>query len=168
MVRSGGLFLLIVGAGIVTGGVLPRLWMVPVFLVGFASGFIALGTFGRVLRRGLGPVTRLQIAAIPAAILLQVLLIRAALQVFPDHDSRSFVLAILLAVGIHFLPFALAFGRLSALVAILCCANAMLGFLAPSIPLEVLWVIDGLVKMGCGVAMLRAPAAFLRATRAVG
>lgn len=165
-VRAGGLFLLIVGIGLVAGGLLGTALMFPVFLGGFGLGFIALGVFSGALERPLGKATLVQNLMIPAAILLEVVLVAGVFRLFPNPGSREFILAILFVVGVHFLPFAVRSGPLMLAVAGLCCANALVGWFAASIPIAVLWTADGAIKAIIGIAMLRAPLAYLRERQA--
>jgi hypothetical protein len=158
-VRSGGLFLVIVGAAIVAGGLLGPQWMYRVFAAGFGAAFVALALFRRRLTRPLGVLTRTQRLAMPAAISLEIALIILVLLVFradlAQGQTRNFTLAILLAVGVHFLVFALSSGPLMLWLAALCCANALLGMAMPTLPLAGIWIADGSLKLAVGIVMLR-------------
>jgi hypothetical protein len=166
-VRVAGLFLVIVGTAIVVGGLLGGQYLQTLFWIGFGGGFVAMGVFARPLRRPFGPYTRVQVASIPSAIVLEILLILAAVYLFQDQlahgQARGFILAILLAVGIHFVPFAISSGPLMLLLAVLCCANATVGFLVTAAPLVALWIVDGVLKIAVGIALLRTPAPVLPA-----
>jgi uncharacterized protein DUF6609 len=135
--------------------------MVSIFNVGFAAGFLALALFGRRLRQPLGSLTRIQILAIPAAIVLEVMLITIVVKVFQadlaQGHLRSYTLYTLLVVGVHFIVFAIPMGPLLLLLAALCIINATIGLLAPAVPVVAFWIIDGLLKVGVGIAMLWAP-----------
>jgi hypothetical protein len=152
-VRFGGLFLLIAGSAIAAGGLLGDQLAVPVFWGGFGAGFLALALFARRLRGAFGRLSTAQILSIPAAIVLEIVLIMIVLKV--SRDPRELTFAILFVVGLHFAVFAVASGPLCLLVAALCCVNALLGVLVPSIPVATLWLTDGLIKAGVGIAMLR-------------
>lgn len=160
-VRSGGLFLTIVGSGITVGGLLGERVTLPVFYGSFAAGFIALSFFGERLRAPLGRVTKRQGRAMLAAIILEIVLIVAAVVVFNDDlahgQLRRFLLSILLAVGIHFFVFAIAQGPLMLLLGSLCIINAAIAWAIPTIPITVVWILDGLIKIGVGISMLRTP-----------
>lgn len=155
--------MLIVGTGILAGGLLGKAVMFPVFLAAFVLGFVALGVFSAPLERPLGKATRAQNLVIPAAILLEAVLVVGVFRLFPDPASREFILAILFVVGLHFVPFALRSGPLCLAAAGLCCANALAGWFVAWIPVAVVWTADGLIKAVIGIAMLRAPLAYLRA-----
>lgn len=133
--------------------------MMPAFLGGFAAAFVALALFRRRLSRPLGALSRRQRLAMPAAIVLELALVAIVLHLFQPElaqgQTRNCIFAILFAVGIHFTVFAISSGPLCLLLAALCCGNALAGLLAPAIPLELLWILDGLMKLGVGIAMLR-------------
>jgi len=143
-----------VGSGIVIGGLLGRAWMFPVFTAGFVGGFVAM-PIGRRVLRPLGRITPMRVLVIPAAIVLEIALISVVAHLYPV-DSHSYIPAVLFVVGIHFLVFTPLSGPLCVLLALLCCANALVGLLVPSVPLLTLWIADGVIKTCIGMAMLRA------------
>jgi hypothetical protein len=158
-IRGGGLFLVIVGMGLIVGGLLGEGRMVKLFYLSFLAACIALAVFGRRLRGSLGTPTQQQILSIPAAILLELILIVWVGHVFHGHpgQERSYILWLLLVIGIHFIVFALSMGPLMLLVAGLCILNAAVGLLLPAISVVVFWILDGAIKLVVGSLMLRAP-----------
>jgi hypothetical protein len=154
MVRAGGLFILIMGAGVVLGGVFPR--RRRAFLIaGGAVATIAIVVFAGTLTAPLGAPTRLQIWFLFGAILAEAVLVRVAVARYQSRGERSLLLAILFVVGLHFLPMAVAFGPLCAALGVAAGANAAVGlWLRPSLPLDRLWLIDGWIKIAFGALML--------------
>jgi hypothetical protein len=68
--------------------------------------------------------------------------------------ERSLLLAVLLAVGLHFLPMAVAFGPMCALLGLTLCGSAGIGlWLRTDVPLNRFWASDGLIKMAFGSIM---------------
>jgi drug/metabolite transporter (DMT)-like permease len=112
MIRSGGLFVLFVGLGIVTGAILGENHFLVPLLVGAGVAFAAQNVFRNRLVRPLGTPTRTQVAAIVGAIVLEIILTGIVAYAFDFRQTRSFWLWILLVVGSHFLIIAAAQGRL--------------------------------------------------------
>lgn len=160
-VRAGGLFLLVVGAFILVGAGVGPQGFATLFYTGLGAGLLAFVLFGgRLCRpRGAFARTRAQLLAIPAAILLEValiLLVQWLLKGQLAHgQTRSLDVGTLLAVGAHFAVFAILFGPLLLLLTALCCANALIGLLFPTVPLMALYAVDGAIKVATGIAMLR-------------
>ena len=151
MVRSGGLFLALVGLGLI-GGVLfsgnaPVNYVV--FFVGVALGVVALMFAGPL---SFGSPTRIQVAALVAAVALEVVLLNIQGRMLPQGTDESVRwLWISMIVGVHFLPMAISFGpRLLALGAI-CIANAIVGLLLPAVPYEAFGLFDGFAKLAFGI-----------------
>jgi FtsH-binding integral membrane protein len=155
LVRSGGLFLLLIGAGIVAGALVGGREPVhrPIFFAATVVGFTALFAFAK--RLSYGPPTRKQIVALVVAIALEVILLTTLSVFLPKTTARDYWLWTLLVVGIHFLPMGYAFGPTIAALGGACIINAIIG-LASDIPFVVFGMMDGLLKMGFGFAMFRA------------
>jgi hypothetical protein len=157
MVRAGGVFIFIMGAGVVLGAVLPnrrRLFLI----VGAAVATIAIVFSAARLSAPFGIPSRLQIGFLFASIGAEAILVRVAVALYREAGERSLLLAILLAVGFHFLPMAVAFGPLCAALGVTLCVCAGFGlWLRSDIPLNRLWAADGLIKMAFGAIMFLAP-----------
>jgi hypothetical protein len=69
---------------------------------------------------------------------------------------------VLMIVGVHFVPMAVSFGPIFALLGGACIANAALGLLLPTAPYELFGFVDGALKVVVGAWALRSP---LRAVR---
>src|SRR5438132_10671432 len=154
MVRSGGLFVLLVGLGILAGAILGEHHLIPPLIAGASLAVIAQSVFRNRLVRPLGTPTRFQVMTLIGAIVLEMILVTLVAYAFHFHQSRSFWLWILLVVGIHFLIIAMAQGKLLVVLGVACVANAILGLWLPQVPLVVFWFIDGLMKIVVGAWML--------------
>jgi uncharacterized protein DUF6609 len=152
MTRPGGLFIAIMGVGVALGGAFPR-WRKALLALGAALAIIALIVVGPHIQAE-NP-SRLQVWFLFGSIALEVVLIRGAFALYKAHGERKLMLAILLAVGIHFVPMAGAFGPLCAVLAIFCMGNAAIGlYLSRPTPLKAFWTADGILKILFGAMMM--------------
>jgi hypothetical protein len=157
MIRAGGVFIFIMGAGIALGAFLPNRRR-SLLIIGAALATIAIVLLAAPLSAPFGTPTRLQLWFLFGSIGAEALLIRLAVSLYRKAGERSLLLAILFAVGLHFLPMAVAFGPVCAALGVTLCGCAGLGlWLKPGIPLNRLWAADGLIKMLFGAIMLLAP-----------
>lgn len=154
MVRAGGLFILIMGIGVALGGIFSaqrRLFLA----LGGGAATIAIVLSARVLSRPFGEPSHLQLWALGGSIVLEVVLIGYVVATYKKAGERILLLAILLAVGLHFLPMALAFGPLCVALGISAIANACFGlWVFRGARLKYIWLIDGRLKMAFGAFML--------------
>ena len=150
IVRSGGLFLLIIGAGLLaaiaaSGGAPVNH---GVFYAALAAALLSLFFAGRL---SFGSPTALQIGALVFALALQGALLvlqgRLLPPTTPEHIRWLWVSSI---VGVHFLPMAVAFGPRMLLLGGACIATALVGLALPSVPYEVFGIVDGALKVGFG------------------
>jgi hypothetical protein len=156
MVRAGGLFILVMGVGVVLGGLFPRGRKV-LLAAGGAAATIAITVGAAALSAPLGVPTRLQLWFLFGAIVAEAVLIGLAVARYKDRGERALLLVILFVVGLHFLPMAVAFGPFCAALGVAASANAAAGlWFKPSLPLNGLWVTDGLIKIAFGALMLLA------------
>jgi hypothetical protein len=155
MIRSGGLFVLLVGVGIVAGAILGEQHLLAPLIVGVCLALIAQSIFRGRLVRPLGTPSRVQVVALVSAIVLEIILTGVVAYAFHFRQSRGFWLWILLVVGGHFLIIAVAQGRRLLLLGVLCIANALTGlWLLPDVSLLIFWLIDGVLKIIIGGWML--------------
>lgn len=156
MVRAGGVFILIMGVGVALGAVAPtrrRLLLISGALV----ATIAIIGLAARLSAPFGTPTRLQVWFLFGSIAAEAVLVRVAVKLYLPAGERSLLLAILFAVGLHFLPMAVAFGPACAALGVTLCACAGFGlWLRPAIGLNRLWALDGIIKMAFGAAMFLA------------
>lgn len=106
-----------VRAGVVLGAVLPKRRRL-LLIVGAAVATIAIVFSAARLSAPFGIPTRFQIGFLFASIGAEAILVRVAVALYREAGERSLLLAILLAVGLHFLPMAVAFGPMCAALGI--------------------------------------------------
>ena len=154
MIRAGGLFILLMGCGVALGSIVPGRRRI-LLAAGAVVASVALVVFAPRLSAPLGRPTQLQVEALIGAIVFEVIAIRIAVARYRSAGERSLLLAILFAVGLHFLPMSLAFGPICAGLAVTSTASAAIGlWVAGSVPLNVFWAADGIIKLAFGAAML--------------
>lgn len=154
LVRGGGLFLVLVGISIVVGALRPSVretsWRTGLLVATVITTIAAPG-----LARTLGKPTLKQIVALVAAVVLEVVLIPVLIRATRHRGERTLVLSVLLAVGLHLVPMAVAFGPVVAGLGFLTMVNAAVGLWGlPQARLSQLWFVDGLLKVVGGAAML--------------
>ena len=153
MVRAGGMFITIMGIGVLLGALVPGRRRMLV-IVGAVVASIAIALSAARLSAPFGMPSALQIIFLVGSICLEGILIRVAVALYRSAGERSLLLAILFAVGLHFLPMAVAFGPLCAALAVTLCACAGAGlWLWQALPLNRLWASDGLIKIAYGAIM---------------
>ncbi len=86
----------------------------PLLMVAGAGATVAVLVFADQLTRPFGAPTAGQIEAIIGAIALEVALLGVVVVPYRRATERELLLAVLLAVGIHFIPMTLASGPLCA------------------------------------------------------
>jgi Family of unknown function (DUF6609) len=157
MVRAGGVFIFIMGAGVVLGALLPNRRR-SLLIFGAAVATIAMVFLAARLSAPFGTPSRLQLWFLFGSIGAEAILVRVAVALYRQAGERSLLLAILFAVGLHFLPMAVAFGPICAALGVTLCVCAGIGlWLRPGISLNRLWASDGFIKMAFGAIMLLAP-----------
>ena len=150
MIRAGGLFVMLIGAGIVTGALLGAAHIVAPLIAGAVGALFSLSVFRRRLTAPLGAPTRQQRRILFLSIVLEMLLCGLVAYVLRAAPPRVFWLWILVAVGAHFFLLAWAQGPLLLVLGLLCIVNAALGLWYTSIPFLVYWFIDGALKIISG------------------
>jgi len=154
MVRAGGVFIFTMGAGVVLGAFVPNRRR-SLLLLGAAVATIAMILSATRLSAPYGAPTRLQLWFLFGSIGAEAILIRIAFALYRNAGERSLLLAILFAVGLHFLPMGIAFGPICAALGLILCLCAGIGlWLMPGISLNTLWASDGCIKMAFGATML--------------
>jgi hypothetical protein len=157
MIRAGGVFIFIMGAGVVLGALVPNRRRL-LLIIGAAVATIAIVFLAARLSAPFGMPTRLQLWFLFGSISAEAILIRVAVASYRRAGERSLLLAILFAVGLHFLPMAVTFGPVCLLLGVALCVCAGIGlWLRPDSPLNMLWASDGLIKMAFGAIMFLAP-----------
>jgi hypothetical protein len=153
MAPAGGLFLLTVGVGIVLGAVLPRARFVLLGVSG-AIAVLTLLAFARSLTAPFGVPRPVQLWSLVFAVALELLLVPLAIRHYRLRGERAVTLGVLLAVGAHFLPMAVAFGPVVVALGLSSLLNAMLGLTFPSrLSLRFHWLADGDLKIAAGAVL---------------
>jgi hypothetical protein len=154
MAPAGGLFILIVGIGIVLGTPFPNKRGF-LLISAFVLATTALVIFGGRLMAPFGNPTRLQLWFLFGSIALEIVLFRFGLARYRGAGERSARLASLFIVGLHFLPMAVALGPMSFTLGVVLCLCSGGGlWLKPSLSLNGLWAADGLLKIAFGSVMM--------------
>lgn len=153
MVRSGGLFLLLIGCGVIGGTLVPGPAIINrgVFFLGLGAALLSLLTV-RLVSFGRG--SRRQFTALGAAIAIEVVLIMAAARFIGPQPERLLWCRTLFIVGVHFLPMAISFGPQMLWLGAACMLNATTGWLLPIFPFPVTALVDGSLKAAFGICML--------------
>ena len=154
MVRAGGLFLVLIGAGLLGGMAVSGDALID-YRVFFAGVTLAIVSLMFAKPFSFGPPSRLQIAALAFAIGLEVLLFIVLSRSLPrGTPEETRWLWVSMIVGIHFLPMALSFGPSLLFLGGACIMNAGAGLLFATVPYEVFGTVDGLLKVGVGAVLL--------------
>lgn len=147
LVRSGALFLLLIGMGIVID-----VFINGVFIIGTGLAILSL-MFAKAL--SYGKPTRIQIIALGFAVILEIVLLITMVAILPsDITASARLMWILIIVGVHFLPMAVSFGPRFGVVGVLCIVNASAGLILGGVPSEVFLLADGALKVGFGIWLL--------------
>jgi uncharacterized protein DUF6609 len=124
LIRSGGLFVLIVGASIMAGALARRLrW--PLFLVGITVASVLIAATAPRLVLPLGKPTVFQIETLIVAVLIEVGVIVYLDRWLRSVQDRQRTLVVLLIVGGHFIVMTPAFGPLIGILGALSIVNAL-------------------------------------------
>jgi hypothetical protein len=150
LIRGGGLFLMCVGAGFLLCWIFPKHW-IPFAIGGGIAGFIASGL--SALLPKIGTIHPIHIIALVGSMVLEMGLLYLAITKYKDAGQRKLLMAILFVVGVHFIPMGLAHGPLIAILGVLCCLNAAIGFRANNVAWQAFGVLDALLKLGFGFWM---------------
>ena len=152
-VRSGGLFLLLMGLGILAADLFSGAATMNTNIFYLGTG-LALMSFFSVRKLAFGRSSAMQIGALMFAILLEMALMVTYNRMLGPMGQEERWLWAFLIVGLHFLPMGLTFGPQIFALGLLCMANAALGLLAGLLPFDAVAVIDGALNLGFGAWML--------------
>lgn len=153
-IRSGGLFLAIMGLAMVMATFLGSGQGANLTMF-FGGTTLAILSFPALRSKlSYGKVSKKQTVALIAAIVFGALLLTTICPRFEMSGERVYWLVTLLLVGVHFLPMTWTFGPSMALLGTLCIVNAGFGLLFPKIPFMFSGVADGTLKLAIGITML--------------
>jgi FtsH-binding integral membrane protein len=152
LIRSGGIFLIAVGAGVIwgAGDMRRRYWALG---AGAAIGTLVTALFAVPLAAPYGSPRVVQLISLAAAVGFEVAAIALVARTAARAGERFRTIAILGIVGAHFAIMAPAFGPSVAMLSLLSTGNALLGAAVPRYRLAALWLIDGTLKLSAGAAM---------------
>ncbi|MGE7945990.1 DUF6609 family protein [Lysinibacillus sp. NPDC093688] len=129
----------------------PNVWP---FAIAYVLGMIWQLSSKTREKLAVGPGTREQKKWSNFSIMLLAILVFVIFQFFAD-DYRTCWLLILLAVGVHFLPFIPVHGKLMLFLSISLIINAFIGLIITTVSLDIFFVIDGLIKILFGVIFIK-------------
>ena len=153
-IRRGGVLVLILGVSMIFGTAVDAYpFYYRVFFTGIAAGVLAFIFFKQ--RYLYGKPTPLQTGAIYAALILGALLLAGLLVFVPDYGSRTFLLLLVLIIGIDFIPLSIAVGPLMLILAVLCILDALLGLWLQGLSFAIFTGVDGVLKIIFGILLLR-------------
>lgn len=152
LIRSGGLFVMLIGAAIVLGSIWFRSRNALLGL-GATIAAVAVSLSAARLAAPYGVPTFAQVAWLVTAVVAEVVALVFVIRRFAPHGERAVLLAILVVVGMHFLPMAPAFGPLAAVLGVVCAVNALAAVRISGYPLRAVWAIDGGLKIAVGALM---------------
>jgi hypothetical protein len=155
LIRAGGLFILIMGLGISIGSL--REWLIlPMIGVGFGVGFLVLSQVQGPLLREMGTITNLQSTTLIFGYIFEGVGIGlwCAALLPREGPSRRFILGILVIVGLHFIFFFLSMGWLMILLTLACTGWALYALRRNTISISRAYLMDGLLKIAAGLAMV--------------
>ena len=153
MVRAGGLFILIVGVAILAGALLPskRSFLL---ILGFIVASVMIVLLAARLAAPFGNPAPVQLWFLFGAIAFEFVLIRFMNARYRQKGERALLLATLFAVGLHFLPMAVAFGPMCFALGLVLCAWSGIGvWFGLNLPLDLFWGMDGVFKIAFGALM---------------
>lgn len=151
--RAGGFFLVAAGLFFAVARLDVKRWGIWTG-VAFVAGALA-ASVGLALKPSLGVPSLMHWGSFAFAILFEVAGISWANRRFADDERRA-DLAVLVVVGLHFLPMAYAIGPLIALLGLACVANASWAWSRPGLSMTTVGIVDAGLKIAFGFAMILA------------
>jgi hypothetical protein len=162
MIRQGGLFITCVGVGLIVATYAAQVTrqatpvLRPVFFLAVALG--VTGLFGLRRRLSLGRPTRPQLVALWIGLGFEGAMFALLPRLLGRVDLGTFWLAVLIVVGLHFLPLTVAFGPRCGFLGILCVVLAAIGLeMQPYFGVRAVIAADGALKTAFGLSMVLYP-----------
>lgn len=152
LVRSGGVFLAIVGASIIAGAAKFQSRYV-ILGIGVAIASVALALLAYPLAEPFGSPSAIQLISLALAVAFEIIALALLIPRAARSGQRATTTTILGVVGAHFLIMAPAFGPLVVALGLANLGNALLIARRDDYPLPKAWVADGALKAAAGVAM---------------
>lgn len=157
--RVFGLFLIGVGITMTLSTIwgtnqYPNVW---IFILGYTMSMVGI-MFNKKIRKrfSVGESTPLQEKASKfSMIFIAVVTPIIGMSLSGTGNYRLIWLLILLAVGIHFIPFTLVHGKLTLLLAILSIINSCIGLYLSSASFVMFGITDAIIKLFIGIIMFK-------------
>ena len=152
-----GLFLICVSITMIVATICgtnkyPNAWL---FIIGYTMSMIGI-MFNKKIRKkyAVGESTPLQEKASKYSLtFIAVVTPIIGMSLSGTGNYRLIWLLILLAVGIHFIPFTLVHGKLTILLAVLIIINSCIGLYLSDTSFIIFGIIDGVIKLIIGIIM---------------
>jgi hypothetical protein len=156
MAPSGGLFVFVLGLGIVLGAFFTRARYI---LLGASGGIavLTLPAFARSLTAPFGVPSAIQIWSMVLAVAFEAAAIFLAIRRLRARGERAVNLGILIAVALHFLVMTPALGPVVVVLGVLTALNAWGGLRSQRLSLQAHWLLDGSLKLVAGALLWFAP-----------
>ena len=152
LMRSGGLFVMLIGAAMVLGSIWFRSRNV-LLVLGATLATVAVSLSAARLTAPYGVPTFAQVAWLVTAVVAEAIALVLVIRSFAPRGERAVLLAILVVVGFHFLPMAPAFSPFAAVLGVACAVNAFVAMRISGYPLRAVWATDGGLKLAVGALM---------------
>ena len=152
LIRSGGVFLCVVGLSIMVGALVPR-WLWGSFVTGVLVASIVVMITTRDLAAPLGSPTGFQVGSLLLALAIEAFAVMWLSSRLRSAHLAYRALSMLIVVGAHFFLMAPAFGPLIVLLGLSTIGSAAMGLRAGPNSWLVCWFVDGALKAGVGGAM---------------
>lgn len=145
---------LVILAGALLGG--KQMIQMPVFMIGYFVGVILILANKRLQKKlSFGPPSPFQKKmSVLSIVFMLILLFTLGGPHFADQNYRLIWLNAFLAIGIHFVPFAIVHGKMMLPLAVLTSVNALVGIFNPHIDFIYLAYIDVAIKLIFGLLFL--------------
>lgn len=157
MIRSGGIFLIFIGIGMVIGSIRDHMELRIVGVgVALTFGAVVYNATALDLIYTLGTPTEFQNALLVIAI--NIAAIGIGIWSFVIHSregvSRRFMAGLLVILNLSFLIMIPAQGWMLAVMAVVCIAWELWSLRSTEIRIHRVWLVDGLLKIGAGLVMV--------------
>lgn len=143
---------MLMGAAILLGAIWFRSRNVLLAL-GAMLATVAVSLSAARLAAPYGVPTFAQVAWLVTAVVAEVAALVLVIRHFAPRGERAVLLAILVVVGLHFIPMTPAFGPLAAVLGVVCAVNALVAMRISQYPLRAVWATDGGLKIALGALM---------------
>jgi len=130
---------------------------VLVFIIGYVVSMVGIMFNKKVRNRfAIGESTALQDKASKLSLIfISVIVPIIGMSLSSTENYRLIWMLILLAVGIHFIPFSLVHGKLTLVLGILIIVNSSIGLYLSGISFIIFGIIDAIIKLVIGIILFK-------------